>query len=152
MTRASCSATASSRPTDTRRNAERTGQFTVSFPRPDQALLSSLASGGRSEDGHKPRLATLATRPAERVDGVLVDGCYLWLECELDQVVGGFGPNSLIVGRIIGAAVDARALRDADADDGDLLAGDPLLAYVCPRRFSRIGETLSLPFPADFGR
>ncbi|MGA2320985.1 MAG: flavin reductase [Solirubrobacteraceae bacterium] len=134
----------------TQRNAEERGQFTVSFPQPDQLVQSSLLASGRAEDGSKPAAAALPTMPARVVEGVLVRDAYLWLECALERVVDGFGENSLIVGEIVAASVDERALRASDADDADLTSAMPLLAYVSPRRFAEIGETFSFPFPADF--
>lgn len=135
----------------TQRNAQRTGAFAVSFPRPEQLLEISMAASGRDETTHaKPGLAALRTRPAEHVDAVLVDGASAWLECELDRVVDGFGENTLLVGRVVAAAVDDAALRDPDADDGDLIHDDPLLAYLSPGRFAAVGESRSFPYPADF--
>ncbi len=136
----------------TQRNAQRTGAFTVSYPRPDQLIASSLAASPRAEDDSKPALAALETVPASRVEGVLVEGAHLWLECELDRVIEGYGENSLVTGRIVTASVADQAARRDDLDDAELLAAAPLLAYVAPRRFAEIGETRSFPFPADFRR
>jgi flavin reductase (DIM6/NTAB) family NADH-FMN oxidoreductase RutF len=134
----------------TQRNAEATGQFTVSFPRPDQFVEISLAAAPRLEDSSKPSLAALPTVAATAVDGVLVAGCSLYLECELERVVGGFGENSLVVGRIVAAAADARALRGEDRDDADLIHEIPPLVYLSPGRFASVERSLSFPFPADF--
>jgi flavin reductase (DIM6/NTAB) family NADH-FMN oxidoreductase RutF len=130
-------------------NAERTGEFTVSFPRPGEIVETSMTAAPRTEDGSKPSLATVPTVAATTVDGVLVRDSYLWLECELDRVLDGFGPNTLIVGRVVAAAAHEDALRAADGDDADLLAGAPLLVYVSPGRFAEISRTLSFPFPAN---
>lgn len=134
----------------TQRNVQRTGAFTVSFPHPEQFLEISMAAGGRDETHEKPSLAALQVRPAEHVDGVLVEGAGAWLECELDRVIDGFGENTLIVGKVVAAAVDERSLRDPDADDGDLIHEQPLLAYLSPGRFVGIRESLAFPYPADF--
>ena len=134
----------------TQRNIERQGQFTVSFPRPDQMLAASLAAGPREESGAKPSLDALETVPARKVDGVLVEGCYLYLECELDRIVHGFGENSLIVGTVVEASAAPDALREADVDDADLLHGSPIPAYLSPGRFAVVRESYSFPFPADF--
>jgi len=134
----------------TQRNAQRSGQFTVSFPRPGQIVQSSLMASGRSEDGSKPAVRALATVPARVMEGVLVSDAYAWLECALERVVDGFGENSLIVGEIVAASVDEQALRASESDDADLTAAAPLLAYVSPGRYAEIGETFSFPFPADF--
>jgi flavin reductase (DIM6/NTAB) family NADH-FMN oxidoreductase RutF len=134
----------------TQRNAQSRGQFTVSFPRPDQIVQSGLVASRRAEDGSKPAVSALATMPARVVEGVLVRDAYVWLECGLERIVEGFGENSLIVGEIVAASVDERALRASESDDADLTSAMPLLAYVSPGRFAQIGETFSFPFPADF--
>jgi len=133
-------------------NAERTGAFTVSYPRPEQVVASSLTASPRDADDSKPALAALSTIPSSVVDGVLVDGAYLWLECELDRVLDGYGQNSLIIGRIVAATAAADAVRGDDIDDAELLARTPLLAYLPPGRFAEIAETNSFPFPAEFRR
>ena len=136
----------------TQRNAQRTGEFTVSLPRPGQVVEASLAAGPRSEEGDKPSLAAIETFPASVVEGILVEDAYLWLECRLDKVIEGYGENSLIIGEIVSARVSESALRKSDGDDADLLASDPLLAYVSPGRFARVSDTYSFPFHVDFKR
>ncbi|WP_372788960.1 flavin reductase family protein [Paraconexibacter sp.] len=136
----------------TQGNAQRTGEFTVSFPRAEQFLQISMAAGGRRPDDLKPSLAALRTRAAEKVDGVLVEGAAAWLECDLDRVVDGFGDNTLLVGRVVAAAVAEPWLRDAELDDGDLIHDAPVLAYLDPGRFASVEQSLSFPFPADFRR
>lgn len=136
----------------TYRNVERTGEFTISFPGPPQVLDAGLAAAMRDPDGSKPSLAALETFPADHVSGVLVHGSYLWLECIRERVIDGFGDNSLIVGRIVAASVDERALRASDSDDADVIGGLPLLAYLTPGRFARVAQSYSFPFPADFRR
>jgi flavin reductase (DIM6/NTAB) family NADH-FMN oxidoreductase RutF len=131
-------------------NARASGEFTVSFPLPEGVVASSLAASGREEGGEKPNLAVLTTFPASVVDGVLVEGCYLYLECTLDRIVDGFGRASLIVGRVAAAHADERALRLSERDDAETLAELPLLAYVSPGRFTRIEHADSFPFPARF--
>jgi flavin reductase (DIM6/NTAB) family NADH-FMN oxidoreductase RutF len=134
----------------TYRNAAARGAFTVSFPLADRILGTSLAAGGRADDSSKPSLAALSTSPARAVEGVLVDDCYLWLECELERAIDGFGENSLVIGRIVAAAADERALRDPERDDADLIHDLPLIAYLAPGRFANIDDTHAFPFPIDF--
>jgi flavin reductase (DIM6/NTAB) family NADH-FMN oxidoreductase RutF len=134
----------------TLRNAIGRGAFTVSFPRPSQIVQASLAAGGRAEDDSKPSLGALRTFPATEVDGVLVDGCYLYLECRLERVVDGFGDYLLAVGEIVAAAAAEDAVRLSDDDDADVIAESPLLAYLSPGRFAAVGESLSFPYPIDF--
>ena len=135
----------------TYRNIARTKQFTASFPRPDQVVLTSLAAAPRCEDD-KPSLEGIPVSRAERVDGVVVDGVYLQLECELDRIVDGFGDNSLIAGTIVAARAAPESLRDPDRDDQEILANAPALAYLYPSRFASIGETFSFPFHSGFSR
>lgn len=127
-------------------------QFTVSFPRPEQILESSFAAGGRYDEDVKPALAAVPTEPARVVDGRIVAGCPLYLECELERIVDGFGSSSLIVGRIVAAFADREAMRGADVDDADLVHRLGLLAYLPPGRFAAVRESLSFPYLADFRR
>lgn len=134
-------------------NAKRHGAFTVTFARPDDIVLTSLAAAPRcGHAGAKPSLDNLATFEAEVVDGAFLEEGYLFLECELDRVVDGFGVNSLIAGKIVAAHVAEDALRTSGVDDGDLLRASPLLAYLPPNRYARIDATLAFPFPAGFDR
>lgn len=132
----------------TYRNIKRDGMFTVSYPRPSQLLLASLAASPRWGEGEKPALDALAVFPATAVDGVLVEGAYLFLECELNRIIDGFGDNSLIIGEVVRAQLDTRAERVPDRDDQDLLQSEPLLAYLHPGRFSVVQQSNSFPFPA----
>ena len=136
----------------TQRNAERSGEFTVSFPGPEGVVEASLGAGPREADGSKPTLEAIPVFPATRVDGVLVCDAHLWLECELERIVDGFGENTLVVGRVVAAAVDEEALRASDSDDAERIRARPLLAYLPPGRFAKISETFSFPFPVDFRR
>lgn len=134
----------------TQRNAQRTGEFTVSFPRPEQIVETSLAAGPREPDGEKPSLEAIPIFAASEVDGVLVRDAYLWLECRLERVVEGFGDNTLIIGEVVAAAVDERSMRMYEGDDVELLAASPLLAYLSPGRFASIDRSSSFPFHTDF--
>lgn len=133
-------------------NAQREGAFTVSFPRPDQIVLTSLAAAPRCEDDHKHALAAIPTVPAQKVDGVLVEDAYLHFECELDRIIDGFGANSLIVGRIVAASAAEDSLRDADLDAQEMIAHSPMLAYLHPGRFAEIQETHAFPYHVGFKR
>lgn len=136
----------------TYRNVQARGEFTVSFPSPDQVLAASLAAAPRADDDTKPSLGALATFAADEVEGAFVGPGHLFLECELMRIVEGFGDNSLIAGRIVAAHAAAGALRDIDRDDQDLIAESPLLAYLHPGRFATIDRTYSFPFPTGFKR
>lgn len=133
-------------------NARREGCFTVSFPRPDQILLTSLAAAPRCDDDHKHALQAIPTIRATKVDGVLLENAYLHFECKLDRVIDDLGENSLIIGRIVAAAVAEDALRDSDRDAQEMIAHSPLLAYLHPGRFAEIVQTNAFPYHVGFKR
>ncbi|HEY7148244.1 MAG TPA: flavin reductase [Gaiellaceae bacterium] len=135
----------------TYRNIERHGVFTVSFPRSFQIVQAALAATSREPDGTKPALAALPTFLATRVDGVLVHGCYAFLECELDRFVE-IDDASLVIGRIVAAAAVEEAIRDPDRDDAELLRHVAPLAYLSPSRFATVDHSQSFPFPSSFRR
>ena len=125
--------------------------FTVSYPRPEQVTLASLAASPRFEsDAEKPIVDLLPTIQATEVDGVLLRDSYLYLECELDRIVDGFGDNSLIAGRVLRALIHEDSHLQQDKDAGEMIHAAPLLAYLYPGRFAEIRETPQFPFPADF--
>lgn len=129
-------------------NIERDGVFTISYPRPEQLVMTSLAASPRCNGEEKPSLGALPVFAASRVDGVLLEGASAFLECELDRIVDGFGVNSLIVGRVVAARVAEDAERIGDGDDQALVHRSPVLAYLNPGRFAAIDDSLSFPFPA----
>jgi flavin reductase (DIM6/NTAB) family NADH-FMN oxidoreductase RutF len=132
-------------------NVERERAFTVSFPHRFQVVQAGLAATQREPDGSKPTLRALPTFRAQKVDGVLVHGCYLFLECELDRLVP-FGDEALVVGRIVAASAREEAVRNPDTEDEELLRRLPPLAYVAPVRYASVSDTRSFPFPARFRR
>ncbi|MCH9730690.1 MAG: flavin reductase [Actinomycetia bacterium] len=133
------------------RNIKRTRSFTVTYPRHTDVVTTSLTASPRCQDT-KPIVEMLDTFPATEVDGVFVCNGYLFLECELERIVEGFGRNALIVGRIVAAHIDPAALRSSDRDDAEVLLEVPQLAYLHPRRFAVIDATQAFPFPAGMRR
>ncbi|MEJ2402498.1 MAG: flavin reductase [Xanthomonadales bacterium] len=129
-------------------NVRRDGAFTVSYPRPEQLVLTSLAASPRCDDEAKPALDALPVFAASRVAGVGVAGCAAFLECELERIIDGFGRNSLIVGRVVAACVARDRLRLREGDDAALIHDAPVLAYLNPGRFAAIEDSFSFPFPA----
>lgn len=137
----------------TYRNARREGAFTVTYPRPTQVVMASLAASGREgARGRKRALELLETIPARTVDGVFLRDGYFFLECEMHRVIGGFGEAELVTGRVVAAHAHRDALRISEGDEGWLLHESPLLAYVDPGRFATIRESHPFPFPAGFLR
>ena len=137
---------------NTYQNILRDRQFTVTYMRPSQTVLASLAATPRCEDGSKPITQALPTFTVESINAPFVQDGYLFLECELQQMVDNLGENSLIIGRILHARVAEDALRSSDRDDEDLVYSSPLLAYLYPGRFAEIAITNQLPLPSGFKR
>ena len=135
----------------TYRNIERHGVFTVSYPHSFQVVQTSLGASRREPDGTKPALEALPTFPASHVDGVLVHGCYLFLECELDRFVD-IDDASLVIGRIVAASAVEDAIRDPDRDDAELLHRLAPLTFLSPSRFTVVDGSDSFPFPASFAK
>ncbi|HMB08128.1 MAG TPA: flavin reductase [Isosphaeraceae bacterium] len=136
----------------TYRNLAREGAFTVTYPRPTQVLLASLAAAPRSDDDVKPSLCALPTFRARQVDGIFVAEGSLFLECTLDRVIDGFGANVLVSGRIVAAHADEEALRVSEREDEEVLQAAPLLAYLSPGRYAEIRQAYAFPFPVGFRR
>ena len=136
----------------TYQNVRQRPEFTVSYARPSQAVLASLAASPRSQDGSKPITDVLPTFSAETVTGIFLRDAYLFLECRLAGVYDDFGNNSLIAGNIVAARVAEDALRQSDEDDQDVLARSPLIGYLYPGRFAEISASQKLPFPSGFRR
>jgi flavin reductase (DIM6/NTAB) family NADH-FMN oxidoreductase RutF len=134
----------------TYQNIQREGNFTISFPNPDQVVLASLTATPRCDGQEKPILAVLPTIKASLIDGVFLKDSYLFLECELERIIDGFGENSLIIGKIIAAAVDQQSFRASGGDQQDLILERPLLAYLSPNRYTQIERSFSFPFPTGF--
>ena len=130
-------------------NIDRSGVFTVSYPRPDQVLETSLSASPRQGGGDKPIVDALSTSPARSVEGVVIDDAYLYLECRHHKTVSGFGENCLITGTIVSAYADAKFLRVSEFDDQELIHTSPLFAYLAPGRFATIDRSNAFPFPVD---
>lgn len=124
----------------------------MSFPRPAQLVETSLAAAPRLESGAKPSLEALPTFPASVVDGVLVEGAYLHMECNVHRIIDGLGENCLVIGQVVAAHVDEGSIRRPERDDGDLVGREPLLAFLAPGRYASVSETYAFPFHEGFSR
>ncbi|QFU81064.1 flavin reductase [Natronorubrum aibiense] len=132
-------------------NVERTGVFTVSYPRPDDILDASLAAAPRDSDGAKPSLTEIETVDADAVDAPAVAGAYGVLECELERFVE-FDDGELVAGTVVAKYVHTDAYRSDDAEPETLLERAPVLAHLYPDRFAAISESQAFPFPEGFER
>ncbi len=136
----------------TYQNIRRSGEFTVTYVRPSQTVLASLAASPRCDDYSKPIAQALPTFPAQGVDAPFLQDGYLFLECTSHRTIDNLGDNSLIIGRVQNARVAEEFLRSSDRDDEDLIYSTPLLAYLYPGRFSEITDSNQLPLPTGFKR
>ena len=129
------------------RNVDRTGVFTVSYPKPSQVLTATLAASPRQDGGEKPIVDYLKTFSAKRIEGCFVEDGYLFFECRHYKTIDGFGENCLITGEIVAAYVDEAFLRHSEADDQETIHESPLFAYLSPGRFATIDRSNAFPFP-----
>ena len=120
----------------TYRNIKESKVFTVSYPRPDSIVLASLTASPRcgGPEGEKPIVENLSTFSSSVVDGVFLDGGYLFLECELERFVDGFDVNSLIAGNIVAAHIDRQALRISDGDEQQQILEDSASCILVSRK------------------
>lgn len=128
-------------------NIERSGEFTVTYPKPSQVLFASLAASPRCDNGEKPVIELFHTFPAVEIDGQFAEDGYLFFECRHFKTVDGFGENSLITGEIVRAWADEAFLRHTELDDQETIHDAPLLAYLSPGRFATIDRSNAFPFP-----
>lgn len=138
----------------TYQNIVRHGEFTVSFPKPEQTLITSLSASPRHGEVSKSEqiIDTLPTIRATAVDALFLEQSYLMLECRHFKTIDGFGINSLITGEIIRGFVHPDYLRVSERDEQEQLHEHPLMAYVAEGRFARVAETYHFPFPKGFKR
>ena len=135
-------------------NIKESGRFTVSFPTPQQLVSISLSATPRSDSFSKSQniVKALSTFKASDSDLLLVEGSYLFLECDFYKMVDGFDDYSLVTGKITGIYVHEDYLRTSEVEEGDQLRKNPLLAYIAQGRYATISETYNFPYPKNFQR
>lgn len=136
----------------TYRNAVRERAFTVSWPGPQQIVMTSAAAAPRCEDGEKKTLKGLPTVAAREVDGKLLAGCSLNVECRLERVIDDLGEDQLVIGRVVAAWASPDAMRSATTPDHEIVHKRPILAYLHPSQFATIDKSVGFPFPKGFTR
>ncbi len=136
----------------TYRNAVREGAFTVSWPTPHHIVQVSAAAVPHCADGEKKSMRAMHTIPATKVDGVLLDGCPLYLECELERVVEDLGTDHLVIGHVVAARAEREALRNPEVTDSELVHEHPILGYLHPSQFVEIEKSFGFPFSKGFKR
>ena len=86
------------------------------------------------------------------MDILMIDGAYLYLECELFKIIDGFDDYSLITGVIKSVHVQKEYLKTTEKSESQQIRKHPLLAYIANGRFAKVSETFNFPFPKDFQR
>lgn len=139
---------------NTYHNIKKNKEFTVSFPRPDQVVTTSLSASPRTDQISKSQgiIEALPIVKATTMDAPMTKDAYLYLECGLFKIVDGFDENSLITGKIKAAYAHRDYIRLSEKDEQEQLYKNPLLAYIAYGRFAKIANTYSFPFPKDFKR
>ncbi|MCP4976273.1 MAG: flavin reductase [Maribacter sp.] len=135
-------------------NVKVSKEFSVSFPRPDQIVATSLSSSPRSEQISKSRgiIEALPIVKATTMDAPMIKDAYLYFECVLYKIIDGFDDYCIITGTIKAVHVHKDYLRVSEKDEQEQLHENPLLAYIATGRFAKISDTYSFPFPKDFKR
>ena len=135
-------------------NIKELGAFTVSFPTPEQLVSISLSASPRNGDHGKFNaiLESLPTIKASSMDILMIDGAYLYLECDLHKIIDGFDDYSLITGEVRKVHVKREYLKTTESDENEQIRSHPLLAYIANGRFAKVTETFNFPFPKDFQR
>ncbi|WP_340202282.1 flavin reductase [Ascidiimonas sp. W6] len=133
-------------------NIQNNQEFSVSFPKPGQEVLTSLSASPRKKELSKfeSTISVLPTVQASVTDTLFLEDSYLRLECSLFKIIDGFDDNSIITGKISAAFVNSNYLRMSDLDEQEQLYKHPLLVYVADGRFAKVSETFNFPFPKDF--
>lgn len=139
---------------NTYHNAKKHGRFSVSFVKPDQILLSSLAAMPRCsvKDFSRDITDQIPTVICNQNESIFVKDSYVMLDCILHKVIDGFDDYSLITGKINQARVHKNYKIISDEGHQKQIYEHPLLAYIAQGRFASIKETLSYPYPKDFKR
>lgn len=134
----------------TYKNIKESGEFTVTYPKPDQVVITSMTASPRCDDNTKPGLDVLETFEASEIKGHFVKDGYIFLECRKMKIIDGFGDNSLILGEIVEARAWSDVIRTPSHTDDESIYNHPQIAYISPGRFAVIDETQAFPFPAKF--
>lgn len=135
-------------------NIKKEKKFTVSFVKPNQILLASLAAIPRCEDNRysKEIVKKIPTIPTTNNDNIFIADSYVLLDCTLHKIIDGFDDYSIITGLIDAAFVHKDfKIFDEDSQQKNIY-DNPLLAYIAQGRFASIKETFSFPYPKDFQR
>ena len=139
---------------NTYHNIKKSHRFSVSFVKPDQILLSSLAAMPRCAVQDFPKEITnqIPTVMSEDGGAIFLRDSYVMLDCSIYKIIDGFDDYSMITGKINKAQVHKHYKIISDEGHQKQIYDHPLLAYIAQGRFANIKETMSYPYPKDFQR
>ena len=134
-------------------NIKKEKKFTVSFVKPSQILLTSLAAIPRCEENQYSKekiVRDIPTIPTPKNDNIFIADSYVLLACTLYKIMDGFDDYSIITGQIDTAFVHKDfKIFDEESQQKNIYE-NPLLAYIAQGRFASIKETFSFPYPKGF--
>lgn len=138
----------------TYQNIRREKRFSVSYVKPDQVLLSSIAAIPRCsvEDFPRDVIQHIPTVTSSDGEFIFVDDSYLFFECNLHQIFDGFDDYSIITGTIQNAFVHKDYKIHSDDGQQARIYENPFLVYLAQGRFAEVRETMAFPYPKDFQR
>lgn len=139
---------------NTYQNIKKEKKFTVSFVKPDQVVLSSIAAIPRCtvDDFPKQIIKNIPTVSTVENQNIFIADSYVLLDCSLYKIIDGFDDYSIITGKVNTAMVHKDYKIVSDKGQQKQLYENPLLAYIAPGRFASIEKTMSYPYPKDFQR
>jgi flavin reductase (DIM6/NTAB) family NADH-FMN oxidoreductase RutF len=88
----------------------------------------------------------LSVLPSRVVSVPGIRECRAIPECVRHQVINDFGDDSLIIGRVVAARLDAGLAPPTP----DVLEANPILVYVHPNHHAVIGSALRFDFPHNY--
>lgn len=135
-------------------NIKKEEKFSVSYVKPDQILLSSIAAIPRCAVDDYPRdvVQHIPTVTSQDGENIYVEDSYLFFECKLHKIFDGFDDYSIITGTVEKAFVHKDYMIHSDQGQQGQIYRNPLLVYVAQGRFAEIHETMAYPYPKDFER
>ena len=139
---------------NTYQNIKKHLRFSVSFVKPDQILLSSLAAMPRCAENDFSHQVTehIPTVTNKEGTSIFLKDSYVMLDCKLHRIIDGFDDYSLITGKVESALVHKDYKIVSDKGQQKQIYEHPLLAYIAQGRFASIRETMRYPYPKDFQR
>jgi flavin reductase (DIM6/NTAB) family NADH-FMN oxidoreductase RutF len=138
----------------TYQNIKREKRFSVSYVKPDQIILSSIAAIPRCsvEDFPRDVIQHIPTVTSEDGESIFVADSYLFFDCDLHEIFDGFDDYSIITGTIQTAFIHKDYKIYADQEQQERIYENPLLVYLAHGRFAEIRKTMAYPYPKDFQR